>query len=64
MLSVKDFPVLQTKKQVRVFWGLAGTTGYRHFIQIMHRLQHHQLTDLTKKAALNQVLPSAKFSRT
>ena len=55
--AVKDFPVPQTKKQVRVSLGLAGY--YRHFIPDYASITA-PLTDLTRKSAPNQVLWSAK----
>ena len=55
--AVKDFPVPQTKKQVRIFLGLAGY--YRRFIPDYSSISA-PLTDLTRKVAPNQVLWSAK----
>ena len=55
--AVKDFPVPQTKKQVRLFLGLAGY--YRCFIPDYASVTA-PLTDLTRKDAPNQVIWSAK----
>ena len=60
-LSVKDFSVPQTKKQVRVFLGLAGY--YSRFIPDYTSITA-PLTDLTRKVAPNQDLWSAKLSST
>ena len=58
--AVEDFPIPRTKKQVRAFLGL--TSYYRRFIPNYASIAV-PLTDLTKKAAPNQVLWNAQCDR-